>query len=152
MIEFIEYDKKFLKLSWEWLNNLDIKMLTNTPDFSKEQQNEWFLSLGSKKDYYLRGILFDGRRIGVVGLKNITSTKGEYWGYIGDKEYWGKGVGKRMINYIIEVAKETNLKIIYLKVLKSNDRAISLYSKMGFEIIKEKGNSNELYMRLNINC
>ena len=91
-IKFVEYNEIFLEKSWEWLNNKEIKYLTCTPDFTKEQQKKWFLSLKDKKDYFIKGVLYNDTPIGVVGLKNITNTNGEYWGYIGEKEYWNKGI------------------------------------------------------------
>lgn len=145
-IEFVEYSEIFLEKSWEWLNDKKIKYLTCTPDFTKEQQKEWFLSLKDKKDYLIKGILCNNIPIGVVGLKNITKTDGEYWGYIGEKEYWNKGIGKELINYIFHYAYTLNLKEIYLKVIKDNTRAIKLYQKMNFEKFLEE---NELiYMKL----
>lgn len=146
MTDFVLYDELYLKLSWKWLNDKEIKLLTNTPDFNKEQQQKWFLSLASAKNYYIRGVSHNGSKIGVVGLKHITSTQAEYWGYIGEKKFWGKGIGKEMIYHIIEVAKFKKLEIVYLKVIKSNKRAILLYKKVGFEIIKSKSTLSELHM------
>ena len=41
-IKFVEYNEIFLEKSWEWLNNKEIKYLTCTPDFTKEQQKNGF--------------------------------------------------------------------------------------------------------------
>lgn len=148
-IKFVEYNEIFLEKSWEWLNNKEIKYLTCTPDFTKEQQKKWFLSLKDKKDYFIKGVLYNDTPIGVVGLKNITNTNGEYWGYIGEKEYWNKGIGKDFINYISRYSYILNLKEIYLKVIKNNPRAIKLYQKMGFkEFLKE---NDLIYMKLDLN-
>ncbi len=145
-IKFVNYNIDFLNHSWKWLQDSEIKKLTNTPSFTQQQQQEWFLSLKLKSDYFIRGIKYNKKMIGVVGLKNITKTLGEYWGYIGEKEYWGKGIGKEMISYIINIAKEKDLKIIYLKVNSSNKRAIRLYEKEGFFLNKEKSTTESLYM------
>lgn len=133
-IKFVEYDEIFLEKSWEWLNEKEIKYLTCTPDFTKEQQKKWFLSLKDKKDYFINGVLYNEIPIGVVGLKNITDTDGEYWGYIGEKEYWNKGIGRHLINHIIEYSKILKIQKIYLKVIKQNVRAFKLYEKVGFKI------------------
>lgn len=148
-IKFVEYNEIFLEKSWEWLNDKEIKFLTCTSDFTKEQQKKWFLSLKDKKDYFIKGVLYNDTPIGVVGLKNITNTDGEYWGYIGEKEYWNKGIGKELINYISHYGYILNLKEIYLKVIKDNTRAIKLYQKMGFkELLKE---NDLIYMKLDLN-
>lgn len=131
---FVDYSTIYLENSWEWLNDFEIKNLTNTPNFSKEDQLSFYNLLPQKKDYYIRGIELDNKPIGVCGLKKITSEDAEYWGYIGVKEYWGKGIGKFIINYLIGIAKEKSLKSIYLHVVESNIRAIKLYVKIGFEV------------------
>ena len=147
-IKFVEYNEIFLEKSWEWLNDKEIKFLTCTPDFTKEQQKKWFLSLKDKKDYFIKGVLYNNTPIGVVGLKNITDTDGEYWGYIGEKEYWNKGIGKDLINYIFRYSYILNLKEIYLKVIKDNIRAIKLYQKMNFKEFLEE--NNLIYMKLHL--
>lgn len=111
------------------------------PDFTKESQNNWFYSLKQRTDYLIWGVEFESKPIGTFGLKNIdyNSKSAEYFGYIGEKEYWSKGIGKVMIEYIIKKAMENNLNKIYLKVLKYNERAIKLYLKNGFHIYEYNG-------------
>lgn len=133
-LRFVDYSIEYLEQSWEWLNDSEIKKLTNTPDFSKEDQLSFYNSLPQKNDYLIKGIELNNKPIGVCGLKKITLEDAEYWGYIGEKEYWGKGMGKCIINYLIDIAKEKSLKSIYLHVIESNIRAIKLYVKIGFEV------------------
>lgn len=138
-INFAFYDKKYCELSWKWLNDSEIKILTMTPDFTKESQNSWFLSLKQRNDYLIWGIECDKKPIGNLGLKNINydSKSAEYFGYIGEKEYWSKGIGKFMMEFILNKAGEKDFNKIHLKVLKSNNRAISLYLKYGFQVCDE---------------
>lgn len=44
-LEFREYDRATLECSYSWLNDPEIKFLTMTPDFTKESQENWFVSL-----------------------------------------------------------------------------------------------------------
>ena len=148
-IKFVEYNETFLKKSWEWLNDPMIKQLTNTPYFTKESQLAWFNSLENKKDYFIRGILFKEIPIGVMGLKNITQIQAEYWGYIGEVDFWGKGIGSVMMNYTIQKARELNLKKIYLTVAASNLRAKKLYEKFNFKE-KEVNEKKLVYMVLDL--
>lgn len=136
MIKVLEFDIKFLNKSWEWLNDEELQKLIISPRISKKQQEEWFYSLKNKKNYYIKGIEYNGEKIGVLGLKNITQNKGEYFGYIGEREYWGLGIGKFMLKYIEEYCKKIKLKKIYLKVLKNNKRAFLLYKRFGYKIIE----------------
>jgi RimJ/RimL family protein N-acetyltransferase len=148
-IKFTEYDSSFLEQSWIWLNDREIKALTMTPDFTKEQQELFFSSLPQRANYFIRGILYNDIPIGVCGLKNITEQDAEYWGYIGEKGYWGKGIGKEIMKYIINKAKMKQLKSIYLSVADNNIRAYRLYVKCGFT--EEKKENETIVMRYLIN-
>lgn len=144
-VQLVSYDQVFLNKSWVWLNDSEIRELTMTPKFSKDQQIQWFNSINEHKDYLIWGIICEKLPIGVCGLKNITENEGEYWGYIGEKSYWGKGIGKIIMNVVINKAKEIKLKKIYLKVNKLNYRAIKLYAKLNFTVIDE---SDKIYIMI----
>ncbi|WMX15212.1 GNAT family N-acetyltransferase [Aureispira sp. CCB-E] len=148
-VEFVDFDRMFLGYSWKWLNDPEIKRLTNSSSFTKEEQEEWYNSLESiSAHYFIKGVCLDNKPIGITGLKNISSREGEYWGYIGEKEHWGKGIGTQMLEYIMKKGKEDGLERIYLKVSLNNDRAISLYKKLGFIVVEdiERQLKSELYM------
>lgn len=138
MIKIIKFSKKLLNKTWIWLKDSEIKALTMTPDFSKRQQLKWFKELKNNKKYFVKGIEYNKERIGVVGLKNINNCEAEYFGYIGEKKYWGLGIGKEMLKYIENYCRKNKLKKIYLKVLKGNKRAFLLYQSFGYIIVKEE--------------
>lgn len=131
-IEFVEYTEEFLEKSWTWLNDPEIQYLTKTPIFSKEDQLTWFASLPNRTDYKVWGIKASGKPVGAFGLKHISNNMAEYYGYIGEKEYWGKGIGQQIVKRVIEIAKEMNLQLLYMKVIPENKRAVRLYEKMNF--------------------
>lgn len=133
-VSFVEFDEAFLALSAKWLNDEEVKRLTNTPDFTKDSQEKWFNGLKNKSDYFIWGILAEATLIGVCGLKNVTNVDCEYWGYIGEKSYWGKGIGLIVMKALEENAIQIGLKSIWLQVIKSNKRAYNLYAKAGYEI------------------
>ncbi|HEX8461317.1 MAG TPA: GNAT family N-acetyltransferase [Segetibacter sp.] len=49
------------------------------------------------------------------------------------KEMIGLGIGKLMLRFVIELAKKTNKKVIWLGVWEQNKRAIKFYQSFGFE-------------------
>ncbi|XVJ67668.1 MAG: GNAT family N-acetyltransferase [Lacibacter sp.] len=126
------FDNVFLKASWNWLQDEELRKLVDAPVITKEQQQSWFETLPQRRDYYIWGVLYDGKPVGVTGIKNIKNNTGEYWGYIGDKNYWGKGIGSAMMQCTIAEAYSLQLKQLTLKVLRTNQRAIQLYEKNGF--------------------
>lgn len=146
MLEFCDYKEEFLVYSWEWLNDKEIKELTMTPNFTKEQQKFFYLSLKEREDYIIYGLKIDDKPVGACGLKNIHEGIAEYWGYIGEKKYWGKGYGAKIINEMISIAEEKKISNLYLKVTKNNVRAIKLYLNMGFLINEDLSTNNILYM------
>lgn len=133
-IEIVQYDQLILNLSWKWLNDPEIKRLTNTPAFTKSSQLEWFSSLPEKKNYFIRGVLYNSIPVGVCGLKVITLKDAEYWGYIGEKQYWGKGIGSSVLMRMESHAIDLSLQSIWLKVLVDNINAIRFYSKNGYQV------------------
>lgn len=145
MISLVPFDSSFLNHSWRWLNDPEIKALTNTPDFTPEDQQKWFHSLASLKDYLIWGIQFEEAKIGACGLKKITGTDCEYWGYIGEKDYRGRGIGTTILHLLEQKAAQMNLKSIWLTVVQDNARAISLYEKLGYD--KEGMNRQLIVMR-----
>ena len=48
------------------------------------------------------------------------------------KEYWGRGIGSRLMEIMIGFAKEKGIEMIYLEARADNERAIALYKKFGF--------------------
>lgn len=135
MPSLVDFSVVFLEKSWQWLNDPEIKKLTLTPDFTKTDQINFFNSLPQRTNYWVKGVLENEEPVAVVGLKNISNITAEYWGYIGEKSYWGKGLGSFMIDACIEKAEELALQKIYLNVSKENERAKRLYLKKGFQLI-----------------
>ncbi|MDN3954281.1 GNAT family N-acetyltransferase [Sporolactobacillus laevolacticus] len=50
------------------------------------------------------------------------------------KEYWGHAIGKNLLRNSIFWADSNGIKKITLNVLETNEKAIGLYQKLGFEI------------------
>lgn len=132
-IAFVPFDEMFLEASWKWLQDDELRTLIDAPQITREQQKEWYDRLPFRKNYFIWGVLENNIPIGACGLKNVHDGKGEYWGYIGDKAYWARGIGKLMVDFIEEYAKRKSLKEIELQVIEINKRAIQLYSGKGFE-------------------
>jgi RimJ/RimL family protein N-acetyltransferase len=148
MLLLCKFDEYFLEMTWNWLNDPEIKELTNSSEFTIDDQKKWFTNLKNRKDYLIWGLTLNGKPIGACGLKNITQNDCEYWGYIGEKEYWGKGLGSKILIYMEVEANKLNLESIWLQVIKSNERAIRLYIKHGYTLMKEK--EGIFYLQKNI--
>jgi len=135
-IEFVVYDERFLKLSWDWLNDTEVKALSNSTDFSIEDQQVWFNNLKTNKQYLIWGIEADSNPIGAAGLKRITKTNACIFWYIGNKNFWGKGIGTFIASEITRRGKELKLDYLYGEPLVENFRSLNLLFKEGYKIIK----------------
>jgi ribosomal-protein-alanine N-acetyltransferase len=57
-----------------------------------------------------------------------------------DKKYRGKGIATGLLNKVLDLAEELNVKSMFLEVKESNEAAKKLYSKFGFKQIgRRKG-------------
>ena len=81
--------------------------------------------------------LIDGKHIGNCSLMNIAPYK-RYAHRCGlaialYQEYCGCGIGKVMMEAVLEAAKMAGYEQAELEVISDNQNAISLYKKLGFE-------------------
>lgn len=67
------------------------------------------------------------------GILKRTSHRAEF-GVCVLKEFWGYGIGSLLLKNSIEWADSIPLKKLSLHVLETNHKAVSLYTKHGFEI------------------
>jgi RimJ/RimL family protein N-acetyltransferase len=76
-------------------------------------------------------IQVDDKIVGHINLNKLDNQKAELQIIIGEKEYWGRGIGKQAGTQIIKKAKNFNR--IYIEVRPENSRALNLYQKLGFK-------------------
>src|SRR5690554_5869609 len=146
-IQFKGFDRSVFEKSKEWLDDSEIKRLTNAPETDQESREQWFQSLTNRSDYYIISAWRGDNPIGVVGLKHITSSDAEAFIYIGEKKYWGKAVGIEMLKYVIDYGRSLGLTSLYAFILKENINSYKLASRFGFKKEKDK-DEDTIIMRL----
>lgn len=87
-------------------------------DIDKNLNNYWIIVIEGKE----KGCVEVTRKNNALSLKEL---------YI-EEEHRNKGIGTNIIKEVLR-----NNKIVYLWVYKDNNKAISLYKKLGFRIIEE---------------
>ena len=100
-----------------------------------EQIEEWFASSISDKQNSNHAIFVDDVFVGYAGICGISkpNNSGEYFIFIGDKEYWGKGVGTEVTKRIVKMGfEELNLNRIMLSVSVPNKAGVKAYERAGF--------------------
>lgn len=136
-VSFVPFDEVFLDASWNWLQDEELRVLIDTSPVTKEEQRAWFNHLSSRTNYVIWGVRCEQEPVGVCGLKHISSSDAEYWGYIGEKKYRGKGIGTIILRFVEQQAVVLGIGNVYLHVLKSNAAAIGLYQKHQYKTINE---------------
>jgi ribosomal-protein-alanine N-acetyltransferase len=69
---------------------------------------------------------------GYIGLW-ITPDGADVINFYVDKEYQGRGFGKKLLKFAIDLCTMSKVKQISLEVRENNEVAIALYEKMGFK-------------------
>lgn len=75
--------------------------------------------------------LVDGNRAGYVGSW-LTIPNAEILNLFVSEEFRGKGIGKMLMNEVLEVCKQEQIENITLEVRVSNQYAIKMYEELGF--------------------
>lgn len=55
-----------------------------------------------------------------------------------DAKYQGQGIGRLLMNYLVDLCLAQSIKQIWLEVRVSNERAIQLYQSVGFNLIETR--------------
>lgn len=138
------------EISWKWRNDEEVwKYTGNRPNISvtPEIEREWINKVLNQNNSRRFAITVDDKYVGNIQLTNITSENAEYHIFIGDKDYWGKGIGFSASQQIIRFAKNVlKLNQVYLYVQKENENAIKLYQRCGFVQV-----TNDIKMILDLN-
>jgi L-phenylalanine/L-methionine N-acetyltransferase len=84
----------------------------------------------------------DGKVVGMIGLHLFKNPRQRHLASLGmtvRKEYQGKGIGKELMENILDLADNWLMLVrIELDVTEYNERAIHLYKSFGFEVEGKK--------------
>ncbi|MGE8203868.1 GNAT family N-acetyltransferase [Heyndrickxia sp. NPDC080065] len=135
-----------------WRNDMEVMHSSNpfldTYDIeeTKDFVNHIILGSSSSKSYIIMDKESD-TPIGITSLINIDykNRQAECIIDIGEKSYWGKGIGTEALTLLLNYAfLEMNLHRVSLRVFSFNDKAINLYKRLGF---KHEGTSRQSLYR-----
>ena len=131
------------QISLKWRNDPKIWELTGSKPKQKithEIEHDWIQKAIADQTTRRFAILVDDVYVGNIQLTDIIEyDTAQYHVFIGNRNYWGKGVAKLATYQILHYAKVVlGLKNIFLRVRKENLSAIKVYEKNGFKTVNEK--------------
>ena len=110
-----------------------IESVSIIPPWSKASFEE---AIEKEETYYV--VCEAGGKIkGYAGMW-IAADEAEITGVAVEPESRGTGLGKDIVRHLLEKGQELGVKSFFLEVRKSNDKAIAVYEKCGFERVGER--------------
>jgi len=126
----------------------ETKFLAREPDefnFTLEQEREFIRNSMSNENGRLLIAEIEGKIVANFSVQRISNSKRfrhrAAMGIVVKKEYWRSGIGKILMNECINWCREKNVEQLELEVVTQNNRAISMYKNLGFEINGTKINA-----------
>ena len=135
-------------VSYKWRNDPEVFKYTGNVYnniITLETELAWIRRVIQNENEYRCAILVDDEYVGNIYLTDITRTTAAYHIFIGNKDFWGKGVARTASELILEYAFDVlKLEYVYLRVKRENERALLLYKSLGF-IIEE---SDDVWVKM----
>ncbi|WP_214225518.1 GNAT family N-acetyltransferase [Pedobacter sp. B4-66] len=145
------------QVSYQWRNDAEVWELTEfKPDklISLEMEEEWLKSklTNNNEKRFAICLAENHKYIGNIQLVNINNGQAGYHIFIGEKNFWGLGIGQQASQLILEYAfSELGLDEVSLAVNASNTPAITVYKKLGFVSTVHDENNGLIKMILSKN-
>lgn len=105
--------------------------------FTVEEERAYLAALQASSSAVMLTAKLDGEVVGVASFCGLSGERMKHRGELSvsvKKAAWGRGIGSRLVEGILDFAKNTaQAEIVSLEVRSDNARAIRLYEKYGFE-------------------
>lgn len=79
--------------------------------------------------------IFEGNTLIGFGVLSVILDESELLSMCVDPDFQGKGYGQQLLEFLIRKARKNKAEKLFLEVRISNETAINLYKKSGFEEI-----------------
>lgn len=139
-LRLIKIDKGEWNVALSWYQDNDILYYSEgviNKVYDLEIINKMYSYLQSQGELYFIQILENGvyKTIGDAALSENNMPI-----VIGEKSYWGRGIGKKVILTLIDRAKKLKFKSIKVEIYVYNERSQKLFTSVGFKEIEEREN------------
>ena len=120
-----------LMLAWRSLPSIsETTQVQGNRALAWEEHWNWWNGRTNRMDWL---ILYEGRRVGVVSLKNLSRfATPEISVYIGEQMLWGKGIGKQALREALDWLRDHHILGCRATIRPDNQRSIHLFESLGF--------------------
>ncbi len=131
-----------------WLNDPEVNQYLESR-FQKHtlaSTRQFVDSCSADSNALLFGIFLqsEGRKVHVGNLKlqpiNRIHGFAEVGILVGDKRFWGKGIGTKALNQACDIAKSLGLRNLTAGCYGQNKGSFKIFIKSGFEVVGQKAN------------
>ena len=153
---------------------MDVRPAESPEDIARVQQlwREYWESIGLPMDFQgfgeeLRGLpgvyareggvlllaLAKEEPAGSIALRRLNQTSGEVKRLYLRPKFRGQGLGRRLLEAVIERARAIQYDCLYADTLPSMTEALSLYERIGFERVEAYSDTptpGEIYLKLKL--
>ncbi|HEY31575.1 MAG TPA: GNAT family N-acetyltransferase [Dehalococcoidia bacterium] len=77
----------------------------------------------------------EGQVVALAGLLLHSKEEGEVEPVVVSQPYRDRGIGTRLVEHVVKEAKEKGVRFLSIRPVARNERAISLYARLGFSTV-----------------
>ncbi|HEM3615641.1 TPA: GNAT family N-acetyltransferase [Streptococcus suis] len=122
--------------AFEWHQDLELVWLVdgNKEPYTLDRLNRMYGYLATNGECYFIEILENGQ---FLPIGDVTLLRDDFAIAIGDRRYWKKWIGTKVLHRMIERAREVGLEEILVKEIYDwNTGSRKLFEKCGFEAVE----------------
>ncbi|MFI3086325.1 GNAT family N-acetyltransferase [Streptococcus sp. 2022WUSS037] len=123
--------------AFEWHQDLELVWLIdgNKKPYTLDRLDRMYDYLSKNGECYFIEIFEDGQ---YQPIGDVTLFKDDFAIAIGDRRYWKKGIGTKVLHRMIERAREVGLEEIFVEEIYDwNTGSRKLFEKCGFEAVEK---------------
>lgn len=139
-VTFRPEEKRDLEPVWEMFSTLSDESLQYLLPITRERVEGWFRDLDYDKALPMLGLVEEKGAERVIAVSSLSFGQMRHnehiatFGVTIHDDYQNRGLGTRLTEHMIGVAREKGLKRVALEVVTHNSRAISVYKRCGFVV------------------
>ncbi|HFU4078522.1 TPA: GNAT family N-acetyltransferase [Streptococcus suis] len=123
--------------AFEWHQDLELVWLVdgNKEPYTLDRLNRMYGYLATNGECYFIEILENGQ---FLPIGDVTLLRDDFAIAIGDKRYWNKGIGTKVLQRMVERARELGfVEILVEEIYDWNLGSRKLFEKCGFEVVEK---------------